>query len=482
MMKKYIEIILFSFLLFSCTTVDVLEKLPPYEADLDGAITNAKKVELALVGVYSNLAAGGYDSRDITVAGSFKAGTMRKPEWWTRGNAVYYYERYWPVLSGTRDKDWDYDYALIKNANFLLSAIEGINDFEGNRKDEIIGELHFLKALAYNRLMLRFAQYWDMESKLGLIIRNELPGLGNVRVDRSTVAESYKMILDELDIAIDKCPDYSICSQASEVAAKALKTRILFQMGRYSDCIDLADDVLAYTENGLASDYATVFTDYSTTNEILFAREFGDSDASGLETRINSFSSGKWGPSSNYIELLGDDPRFDAIIGDTVVVDYRYGASGVVYKNATVKKLVNASNNLPVIYIRTAEIYLLKAEAIYRNGGTYEDAYAPIAAIRNRAGADPVPHATQEEIETAICNEWLIEMSFENWHEYFALRRFGAEKLLERNDILREALEKAIEDGSDAEDQYRKRIEDRRILPIPSSELNGNPVEQNPGY
>ena len=482
MMKKYIEILLFSFLLFSCTTVDVLEKLPPYEADLDGAITNAEKVELALVGVYSNLSADAYNSRDVIVAGSFKAGTMRKPEWWTRGNAVYYYERYWPVLSGSSDKDWDFDYALIKNANFLLSAIDGINDFEGNRKDEIEGELHFLKALAYNRLMLRFAQYWDMDSKLGLIVRNELPGLDNVRVERSTVAESYQMILDELDIAIDKCPDYSICSQASEVAAKALKTRVLFQMGKYSDCIDLADEVLDYTENGLAADYSTVFTDYSTTNEILFAREFGDSDASGLETRINSFSSGKWGPSSNYIALLGDDPRFNAIIGDTVVVDYNYGTAGVVYKNATVKKLVNASNNLPVIYLRTAEIYLLKAEAIYRNGGTYEDAYAPIAAIRNRAGAGSVAHATKEEIETAICNEWLIEMSFENWHEYFALRRFGVEKLLERNDLLKEALDKAIEKGSEAEAQYLKRIEDFRILPIPSSELNGNPVDQNPGY
>lgn len=481
-MKKYIEILLFSFLLFSCTTVDVLEKLPPYEADLDGAITNAKTAELALVGVYSNLPSSGFYSLWVNAAGSFKAGTMRKPEWWTRGNAVYYYERYWPVLSGFSDNDWNTDYELIKNANFLLSAVEGINNFEGNRKDEIIGELHFLKALAYNRLMLKFAQYWDMDSKLGLIIRNELPGLSNVKIERSTVAESYKMILDELDIAIDKCPDYSVCSQASEVAAKALKTRVLFQMGRYSDCVELADDVLSYTENGLAADYSTVFTDYSSTNEILFARVFGASDIADMETRITSFSSGKWGPSSNYLELLGDDPRADAIIGDSVVVDYRYGSSGVVYKNATVKKLVNASNDLPLIYMRTAEIYLLKAEAIYRDGGSYEDAYAPIAAIRNRAGAAPVAHATQEEIETAICNEWLIEMSFENWHEYFTLRRFGAEKLLESNDILREALDKAIEDGSDAEAQYRKRIEDRRILPIPSSELNGNPVEQNPGY
>ncbi|WP_282125443.1 RagB/SusD family nutrient uptake outer membrane protein [Marinifilum flexuosum] len=481
-MKRYINILLISILLFGCSTDDFLEKLPPYEADLDGAITNAKTAELALIGVYSNLPSPGYNSVFTTSAGSFKAGTMRKPEWWTRGNAVYYYERYWPVLSGANDYDWAFDYELIKNANFLLSAVEGIDDFDGNRKDEVIGELHFLRAVAYERLMLRYAQYWDMDSHLGLIIRNELPGLGNVKLDRSSVAETYQVILDELDLAIEKCPDYSMCSQASKVAAKAYKTRVLFQMGRYSDCISMADEVLTHTENALAPDYSTVFTDWESTKEILFGRVYGASEIADLEYRITSFSSGKWGPSSNYINLLGDDPRYSTIIGDTVEVDYRYGTPGTVYKNPTVKKLVNSANDLPLIYMRTAEIYLLKAEAIYRSGGSFQDAYAPIAVIRNRAGADPIPHASQEEIETAICNEWLIEMSFENWHEYFALRRFGVEKLLERNDILKEALDKAIESGSDAEAQYRQRIDDRRILPIPSSEINGNPVEQNPGY
>lgn len=481
-MKKYISIAVFVFLFLGCSTDDFLDKQPSYEADLDGAITNANKVELALIGVYSNLPSPGYYSMFATAPGSFKAGTMTKPEWWTRGNAVFYYERYWPVLSGGRDYDWDFDYELIKNSNFLLNAIKGVDDFEGNRKDEIIGELHFLRAVAYERLMSRYAQNWDMDSKLGIIIRNDLPGLDNVQKERSTVAETYQMILDELEIAIAKCPDYTLCSQASKVAAKGFKTRVLFQMGRYSDCVIMADEVLAHTQNALAPSYSTIFTDWESTNEILFGRVFGASEIPDLESRITSFSSGKWGPSSNYIELLGDDPRYDAIIGDEVEVDYRYGVSGTVYTNSIVKKLVNSANDLPIIYMRTAEIYLLKAEAIYRNGGSYEDAYAPVATIRTRAGASPVPHATQAEIETAICNEWLIEMSFENWHEYYALRRFGVEKLLERNDLLKKALDKAIAHGADAEAQYRQRIIDFRILPIPASEINGNPVDQNPGY
>ncbi|MFV0506241.1 MAG: RagB/SusD family nutrient uptake outer membrane protein [Bacteroidales bacterium] len=478
-MKKYVPILFVVFLLAGCME-NLLDKKPAYEADLDGAITNAKTAELALVGVYSNLPMAEYHTIYTTAPGSFKAGTMRRPEWWTRGNAIYYYERYWPTLQGSSDYDWDADYELIKNANFLMNALKGINDFEGNRKEEMVGELHFLRAFAYNRLMLRYAQYWDIDSKLGLIIRNELPNLDNVKKRRSTVVESYRAILEDLNIAIDKCPNYSSCGRASKVAAKAIKTRVYLQMGKYLECIKMAEEVLKHVDNGLASDYATVFSDYSDTNEILFARMNGTSD--DMTSRKNAYSSGKWGPSQNYINFLGNDPRFNAIIGDEVVVDYRYATDGVEYKNHTVKKLVNTSNDLPIIYLRMAEIYLLKAEAIYRSGGSSNDAYAPIATLRNRAGATPVSHATSEEIERAILNEWLIEMSFENWHEYFALQRFGVDKLLERNDILREALEEAAAAGSEAEEQYRMRIDNYRILPIPSGEINANSIVQNPGY
>jgi hypothetical protein len=481
-MKKNIKLLLFTFLLSACSMVDVMDKVPPYEADLEGAITNSNTVELALTGVYSNLPSSGYNSQYTIASGSFKAGLMTKPSWWTKGNAIYYYERYWPTLGGTRDYDWGYDYELIKNANFLLGAIEKINDFTENRKDEIIGELHFLRAIAYVRLMVRYTQHWDINSPLGLIIRDESPSLGTVLKDRSTVAESYQMILDELEIAIENCPDYSSCWQASKVAAKAYKTRVLLMMGNYTECITAANEVLTHTENSLSSDYASIFNDYSNTKEILFGRVYGTSEVTDVESGRTSFSSGKWGPSANFLELLGNDPRYQDIIGDEIEIDYRYGIGGQVYKNHTVKKLYNSSNDLPIIYMRTAEIYLLKAEAIYRSGGSYEDAYAAIAMIRNRAGADTVPHATTEEIEDAICNEWLIEMSFENWHEYLALRRFGVEKLLERNDFLKAALDKAILAGADSEAQYRQRIVDFRILPIPSNETNGNPAAQNPGY
>lgn len=495
-MKKLIFIIFLALSFQSCEKmVDVLDKRPPYQADLEGAITNAKSAELALTGVYSFLpGSSGFTSYWVTVQGSFRAGAMAKPTFWTKGNAVYYYERNWPVLSGTMDYDWDADYGMIKNANFLLKALEGIDDFKDGRKQEMIGELHFLRGFAYQRLLMRYCEYWDINSPLGLIIRNELPVIGNLAKPRSTVKESYDAIIADLDIAIENCPDYSRCGYASNVAAKAFKTQLLFNMGKYTECIALANDIIQnYPDNALASSYGSIFTDGASCPEIIFGREYASSDLTSLESRVLDFNTGKWGPTTSYIKLLGDDPaddvlnpnvdpRYHSIIGPRITVPYNYGTPGQVYTNYTVKKLTNTANDLPLIFMRTAEIYLLKAEAIYRSGGSFADAYAPIAVLRNRAGAAEVPHATDEEIKNAICNEWQIEMSFENNQEYLALRRFGVDKLLERNDLLRTAFNQAIKNGSAAEAQYVKRMQDFRILPIPSSEINGNPVVQNPGY
>ena len=64
-----------------------------------------------------------------------------------------------PLETGSGDAD----YNIIKNVNYLLTALEGINDsdFEEGRKDEIIGECHFLSALAYFRVLRQFGEYWD---------------------------------------------------------------------------------------------------------------------------------------------------------------------------------------------------------------------------------------------------------------------------------------------------------------------------------
>lgn len=477
-MKKFIIILISTITLASCELVDVLDKRPPYQADLAGAIVDQKSVELALNGTYSQLPSPGFNVHFGITAGSFAAGTLERQSFYTSGNSVYYTERYWPVLTWIADPDWDSCYKLIKNANLLLEAIENRIDpsqFTGSRRDEIIGELSFLKALSYAHLLVRFTQYWDLNSQLGLILREELPTLDNIIKPRSTVAESYKLINDLLDVAIAKAPAYKSSKQASSLAAKALKTRVLFSMGRYTDAIALANDVLSGAV--LETSYANIFNNSLTTKELIFGRHFGVTEAEGTSIRISAFGEGKWGPSAKFLTLLGSDPRYPVIIKEGISIVW----NNKTFSNLkTIKKYLNTANNMPIMYIRTAEILLLKAEAIYRSNGSIADAYAPVKILRQRAGASVVTPTTREELADAIFNEWVIELSFENWHEWFACHRFG--KLLNLNAQLKTALDAEIAKGAEAGTTYMQRITDRRILAIPTSETNSNPVTQNPGY
>lgn len=479
----------------SCQLVDVLDKKPEFEADLDGAITNQESVELALNGIYYYLpGSAGLNVIFPTVSGSFKAGTMLRQDLVTAGNAVYYSERTLPTLGFSDPTEWDSDYSMIKNANFLESACNAIDAgaFSGNRKEEVIGEIAFLKAFAYFRLMTYYTEFWDENSSYGLVIRDELPAISNSLKKRSTVKESYELILDYLKIAIEKAPNYSASYQASKEAAMALKAKVLFYKGDYENALTAINDVISKVS--LEGSYGDIFDKASTTKEILFARVFGTKDAPKTSTRLSAFGSspnkneGYWGPTATYVELVGDDPRAKDIFSK---VDSLESRGVVAYNLKSVKKVLNEKNDMPVIYMRTAELYLMKAEAIYRTNGSIADSYNAIKPLRIRAGATIEEPTTREALEDALFKEWLIEMSFEAWHEWFAAIRFAGltadkpnfERLLAMNATMKKALDKEYETSQEKGDAYLQRIKDRRIEMIPTAEIQSNhEAVQNPGY
>ena len=245
-MKKYIFLALLTMGVSSCQLVDVLDQKPEFEADLDGAITTPAAVELALNGIYYSLPGNGFNVIFPTVSGSFKAGTMWRQEIVSAGNAVYYSERMLPTLSFSDATEWDADYAVIKNANFLETACNRMSDgeFSGNRRAEVLGEIAYLRALAYFNILVRYCEFWDMNSEYGVVMRNEAPSVSNALKARSSVADSYQYILDQLEIAIEKAPDWKKLSQASKEAAKALKARVLLYAGKYTEAVAAVNDAI----------------------------------------------------------------------------------------------------------------------------------------------------------------------------------------------------------------------------------------------
>ncbi len=486
-MKKIL--IVFSIIIgfTNCQLVDVLEQDPMYELDLENAITSPKMAELALNGAYSYLPSTSTNYLFAALSGSFMSGAMLRQDFVTSGNAIYYSERYLNTLSYSSfgDGEWSDDYNIIKNVNYLLTSLEGINDseFEKGRKEEIVGECHFLVALAYFRLLRQFGEYWDESSNYGVLVRDEIPSVANAVKARTTVVKSYEEIFNHLEIALAQAPAYTTPTRASVQAAKALKAVVLFYQGKYSEAAVAADEAIT-SVNPLDPSYSNVFTNTETSKEVIFCRAFSTDEASDVSYLMEKASgaSGLWGPTESYMNLIEGDPR-KTLVTENKNVTY----NGAIYNVNTVKKIYRPNDGVPVIFLRTAELYLIKAEALARSNSSIADAWAPIKELRGRVGSTNLTEpATRDELMDEIFKEWWIEMAFENWHEWFAVQRF--DRLLEMNQSLAEQLEDEQEKDEENNttgfvEAFMQKLETRKIYNIPTGEINANSIcEQNPGY
>ena len=185
---------------------------------------------------------------------------------------------------------------------------------------------------------------------------------------RSSVADSYQYILDQLEIAIEKAPDWKKLSQASKEAAKALKARVLLYAGKYTEAVAAVNDAIDTNSPLPEANYGDVFDKFSTTKEILFARVFDQKMPPTLQPVSNVTVTAPrktrlLGPTNEYVELMGDDPRADAIFSKVdSLMDSR--SSAVAYNLKSVKKLLNDANDMPVIFSRVSELYLIKARSL----------------------------------------------------------------------------------------------------------------------
>ena len=61
------------------------------------------------------------------------------------------------------------------------------------------------------------------------------------------------------------------------MAAKALKVKVLFYMGKYSEALEAANTFIGDGERALVAPYSAVFTDFSN-QELIYTRGFAGTD------------------------------------------------------------------------------------------------------------------------------------------------------------------------------------------------------------
>lgn len=431
----------------SCELTDVLENDPPNNLVAENVVKSETDARALLSGAYSTITSytSAYYYMYTELIPSALAGTMSQ----TGGGSVngefsindvrfdnLYVREYWMIFYKVMD---------IANNSIVLTSQLSNDQISPSNKKEIIGEAHFLRAMATFDALRYYGQFFEEGSRYGIVLRTEPSNFVTRDKARSTVAESYAQIISDLDIAIADAPDFTVSYRASKTAAKALKAKVLLYQGKYSEAAALADEVIMGGTTTLESSFENVFSDGLNSSEMILMT-YRDENSDNIDNNRKRFYPGRVG-TSWFTELMSTDPR-----------------KPFTYDGANVIKTNNADVFRPTYFMRLAEMYLIKAEGLAFSEASLEDASAPLNVIRNRAGIENTAATNIDELKDDIFNETVRELAFENGSEWFAAIRF--------NKIM------TLKTTVTSTNQF--------ILPIPEEEINGNGsitfADQNPGY
>ncbi len=378
-------------------------------------------------------------------------------------------------------------YYIINQANSLIFNLKDAHPtgLSEKRKAELLSEAYFNKAYAELALLRSFGEFWDLDSKYGIVLYEE-PVRDNIAKPRSSVADCYAFILRDLDNAAN-APEYAgISHYAHQLSVKALKARVLLSMGDFTNAAQVADEVISEGEMQgivLEQNYMDIFAQGFSSTELLFSLYTSYPLQTIAVSVSDQYTMYGWNEQSTITriadELVGAPDDGDILTGEGL--DYRFASAyltvekineyfGTISRVYSMDKyqLGNYSDPSDTYYMmRLAEIYLIKAEANARLGTTTAMATArkALKAITDRAGYEEeyVENIADSEMLPTIFKHKYIELSGENYEEWYDMVRYH------------------ILDGMNIS-QYIK-SDQHLIMPIPREAMAGNNLlKQNPTY
>ena len=347
-------------------------------------------------------------------------------------NAVYNRETnfFTPTTNGTYG---DFYYAIYRCNSLMknFDLIEGLSDDERKRME---AEARFIRAFCHFNVVKIWAQPYGStldNSHLGIILKRDA---SNLPIPRSTVAESYAFIIEDLEFALGNLPE-SNGNYAKQDAAAGLLAMVYFQMNNYVQAEQYASLVIN-NGNYFMRDTLDRFPATPEVNlETVFGIVSSNPGADHVDQRTDNFignynAGGVLPPNLMFSNELYQFTNLNS-------ADDRLGwmqSSGGKYKNRRFENKVFF--NIPIIYL--TELRLIRAECLGEMGGDLSVAIADINAIRDRAfGAglnDLSSGSTPAEVIAAARREYRIETMGEGkWIDQ--LKRIGAkgENIVVRN-------------------------------------------------
>ncbi|MDR0348806.1 MAG: RagB/SusD family nutrient uptake outer membrane protein [Tannerella sp.] len=443
---------------------------------------------------------------------------------------------------------WEPYYGIINRSNNLLDHVKD-QTFDATvqpRVNRMIGEMKFLRAYSYSKLIALFG---------GVpLITKQLQLNDDLLVPRNTYDECVDFIVRELDEAaalLDVSYTGSNIGKATRGAALSIKARVLLyhasplnntanDRSRWQKAADAAKAVIDMGVYNLYPNYKEMFTvnalfnveqiwlrlfnnkvrvehsleqwffpngsaGYCQPYPIHNATEFFEMKATGLLPKDDP----AFDPQNPYV---GRDPRFyDCISYDGAPWQGREietflpggldspqspsepqnASPGGYYARKFIDESIirptsSTCSNAAYPYIRYGEVLLNYAEAMFYLGNE-DECRKYLNIIRDRPSVQ-MPHITEtgSKLEERLRNERYVELYYED-HRFFDIRRWRIAMQAANVQADRISITKDPVTGKKTYEVVklvdRVFLEHHHVLPIPQGEIDKNPnLQQNPGY
>ena len=460
-------------LLGACDTLGDLDEEPRDFASLDNFYTNPGQIEGAFASSMNDLWGfwrAGYDWSLIQA--------FQHTDQFDGGDLV--------IEANHASHLWNKHYSGLKDINFAIASVEQgrLEGVSQDVEDELMGQAKFLRAWNYFMLVRMFGA-------LPLPTEEHTDDYFSYQHDRQPIEEVYRLIVSDLEEAIDKLPptwSSDNVGRPSGDVAKAMLAKVYLTMAThpmndasyYEDAAEYARQVMETDRYWLVEDIHDVFS-FETEDgpEMMWTFE-SNSQYQTISPQVWSEMRG-WGDQTAqdvWVEAYPEQPRKHAYLelvdenGDTwQEVGASPGIKKYLYDTPEDHAAGRSFINLPIM--RYADVLLIFAEAEnMANGGPTQEAVDAVNQVINRANGyeyneehPPLSvDMSQEEFDRAVIHERNLELCFE-YDRWFDIVRKRILKEVSRPEIVQNF----------SEDDY--------LFPIPESVLRLNEnLEQNPGY
>lgn len=409
----------------------------PYDTVSDeNTIFDKASAETAVRGAYRSLASNNYGSGFQTTV-LLSGGDIRSlNNAQTDLNTINYDLR---SDIGFLSTFWSNLYNTINRANHVIEKVPLLTDVRltDALRDQLVGEAYFIRALSYFDLARLFGN-------VQIFLTPTKTVADKLGVPQSSQEQVYDQVIADLNKAEALLPNEIVRNRARKLTAVALRARVYLYQKRYTEAETDATAVLANTNYKLIKPFALAA---GTAESILELSYSVDAVNAGY---------GLWNTSNRALE-----PK--AVL-HTLLNDSNVGGGRKILSvaNASGQFIggIFPTNTSAAYVLRTAEIYLIRAEArAQKVTPDLVGAVADLNAVKFRSAVPLTSVFVKEDILLAIEEERRVEFALEplRWFDLVRTGRAGA--------VL----------GATNPEKY--------IFPIPAAEILADPsLHQNPGY